>query len=144
MAITGTPYRIMYQAPRNTTGLTDVVAYVITPELAVEGPFAMMEMPGNFEGTYFYDYDTLDTSLAGEYFVRCYSATIGQYSDVLRISFSNPGGSDIQSLLRLLAQIIPFTINAKVSDQDIKASVYGDPVLFARLESDAIYVTVRD
>ena len=92
MSYLGTPYRVVYEAKRLRTGLTDVVAFVMKPDNTVVGPFAMSEM-SPFNGRYSFNFETLVTDLAGEYIALIASPT-ELFQTTARISLVAPPNFD--------------------------------------------------
>lgn len=67
MGYVSLPYRVVYEASSFRSGLTDIRALVLKPDLSVSGPYAMTEMPSAFRGRYFFDFITSASDPEGEY-----------------------------------------------------------------------------
>lgn len=61
--------RLFYVAKNHTTGLVDVEVNIVKPDLTVDGPFVMTEIPeAEVQGTYYYDWTP---AAVGDYLVAC-------------------------------------------------------------------------
>jgi hypothetical protein len=67
------PYRVVYESTGFKSGLTNIVAFILKPDLNISGPHQMIEMPSVFAGRYFFDFITGVGDPEGEYVAAIYS-----------------------------------------------------------------------
>lgn len=68
IGVLGRPHRVSYVSRNFLTGLTDVKAYVLLPNLTRVGPFSLTESADpKFVGYYFFSFPTLVSDAPGEY-----------------------------------------------------------------------------
>jgi hypothetical protein len=103
MGFLGKPYRVMYEAKRRLTGLTDITAVVLKPDNTLAGVFPMNAVGfGAFYGVYYFDFITTTSDPEGEYFVMVNSPTENNTSH-LRLSLYL--ATDLTNITTLLNQI---------------------------------------
>lgn len=87
--VLGQPHRITYTAKSLVSGLTDIKAYVIKPDLNRVGPFALNELADpKFAGFYFFDFITAPSDSPGEYFGIIDSPSENGHRAPFKINFS--------------------------------------------------------
>jgi len=87
--VLGQPHRITYISKSLVSGLTDIKAYVIKPDLTRVGPFLLSELADSkFSGFYFFDYVTLAADAPGEYIGVVDSPSEGNHRAPFKINFS--------------------------------------------------------
>lgn len=87
--VLGQAHRITYISKSLVSGLTDIKAYVIKPDLTRVGPFALNELADTkFSGVYFFDFNTAPTDSPGEYIGIIESPSEGNHRAPFKINFS--------------------------------------------------------
>ena len=89
------PYRIIYEARNFTTGLSNVQAFVLKPNLTSIGPFMLTELPSVFGGRYYFDLMTGPTDPTGEYIAAIFSPAEG-IQTTHRVSLYDPPATEAE------------------------------------------------
>lgn len=149
MAFLGTPYREIYEAKTFRAGLTDIIAYVMKPDVAktVIGPFSMPELLP-FTGLYGFDYESLVTDNPGEYLVMIFSPSENiKAADKMSLQVPSSDLSadiarledDINRLSSLIESIIssalPANIHGFVSASNIEGKIFDDTIIHASTDN---------
>jgi hypothetical protein len=108
-AFLGQPYRILYDSKDARSGLTDIVATVIKPDLTPAAVVALPEIaaPG-YQGCYSGTFSTLATDLEGEWICRIASPTEGILSSVkvsMRAPYDRAAAAELLVMSGSLEQI---------------------------------------
>jgi len=138
MAVLGVDERIVYEAKRYRTGLTNVVAFVTKSDLSVSGPYPLTEFSSTpFKGLYFFDLVTTLGQPEGEWMIVVYSPT-ENLRPSYKVRFELPE-SAIQSTVTILPDpkfdldgvvfdASPMLSGIVISDDSLDGVVFfGDP-----------------
>jgi hypothetical protein len=145
MANLGTPYRIVYEAKGQRTGLNDVRAFVVKPDMTVAGVFAMSEMPfGSLAGVYYCDLMTSQADPEGEWIGAIISPTEGVRATA-RISLTRNIASDVQALVRdFLSNGIKEELRGYVLPNEVEGRVETGTVLVGYVLDDGLRGEIED
>lgn len=146
MPTLGEPYTILYIS-KMRSGLTDVQAVVLKPDLSQAGVFPMAELPGLFVGCYFYDYYSSTSDPKGQYFSRVYSPT-EDVVDIVRFEMNTGGGTGGDIVIpptNLVATIVDSELMAYITDEnDVWTYVRADQVRGVVASEETIVGVVSD
>lgn len=139
MAVLGEAYRIMYISAGRTSGLTDVEAVVLKPDLSQAGVFPLAELGGLFHGCYYYDYLSSTSDPEGQYFSRVISLT-EDIEDIVRFQLlPGSGGSGDNAIV-----VPPTAIFATVTNEELSALMIDDNDLWTYIKADQVRSVVKD